>query len=95
MAGRPRTNYRSREEDLAHKRQYARERRDAIAAGRHVVREQPIPFAEYVRDAKYNPHRDGPLCWADFQAFLFGDPPIGRRAIDRLSAQACRRLCDG
>lgn len=36
--------------------------------------------------ALYDPLRDQPLQHADLTALLLGDPPIGRRAIDKVSA---------
>ena len=35
------------------------------------------------QNALYDPQRDGPLRYADMSAEVFGDPPIGRRAIDQ------------
>lgn len=31
----------------------------------------------------YDPRRDGPPVWRDATAYMLGDPPIGRRAIDQ------------
>lgn len=66
---------RTPEQNRAYMRDYMRKRR--MGAG-HSGEVRPD-----VTKAAYDPQRDGPAQHSDLTAVLMGDPPIGRRAIDR------------
>lgn len=40
-------------------------------------------FAAIPREPVYDPKRDGPPEWKSVDAYIFGDPPIGRSALDK------------
>jgi hypothetical protein len=56
-------------------------RRARLKARRLQAMERGEDLPE-IRDPIYDPHRDPAPVWADHCAFLLGDPPVGRRAID-------------
>lgn len=64
---------RNRDKDCAYKRALYKSEAPGIHNGDFVSR----------ADALYDPRRDAPLQHADLTAAVMGDPPIGRRAIDR------------
>lgn len=80
---RGRSGKRNREADLAYKRaEYKSE-----APGIHY---EPGRFVNRAA-AAYDPLRDEPWHHADLTALVMGDPPIGRRAIDRHQARSAIR----
>lgn len=68
---------RDREKIKAYKRAEYKSEAPFIHCGDHVRRDAAL----------YDPRRDDALHHADLTAALMGDPPIGRRAIDRDQAR--------
>ena len=64
----------TREQRLKTQREY-----EARQKARRLL--EPPPPTEPI----YDPRRDGPPVWRDATAYMLGDPPIGRRAIDQRS----------
>jgi len=71
-----------RKRNTAADRAYKRAEYKSEAPGVHTK-------GDFVRRelALYDPRRDKPLHHADLTALVMGDPPIGRRAIDRHQAR--------
>ena len=65
---------RNRDKDLAYKRAEYRSEAPGVHQGDFVDRSAAL----------YDPRRDAPLCHADLTALVMGDPPVGRRAIDKV-----------
>lgn len=71
-------------------REYMRRKRAAERARNYVVPStHAVAYDEGQKktamnraSALYDPLRDGPVQWESAQAVMFGDPPVGRRAID-------------
>lgn len=84
------------QEALEAKRKYSREYMRRRRAEKLAAEGKPVSSVrnyerdrctekEFAKNAKYDPKRDGPVQYESITAQLFGDPPIGRRAIDRIA----------
>lgn len=75
--------------DRDYSREYMRERRARLRAqgiDPDSYRKTPRERSQKIRlerNATYDPRRDPAPEYADLTARVLGDPPIGRRAIDR------------